>query len=64
MYLPNCHYQIVLTKLSPYQVGITKLTLPKIRPSPAAIADILSEKETKFNQIIENKTVYNKFIFV
>ena len=31
--LPNCHYQIVITKLSPYQIFITKLTLPKIRPS-------------------------------
>ena len=31
MYLPNCHYQIVVTKLSPYQIVITKLSLPNCR---------------------------------
>ena len=28
MSLPNCHYQIVVTELSPYQIFITKLALP------------------------------------
>ena len=31
--LPNCHYQIVTLPNCHYQIVITKLTLPKIRPS-------------------------------
>ena len=37
MYLPNCHFQIVVTKCSPYQVGITKLSLPNYHLTKLAL---------------------------
>ena len=39
MSLQNCHFS-EFTKLSPYQIVITKLTLPKIRPLIIAVAGL------------------------
>ena len=42
--IPKCHYQIVVTKLSPYQVGITKLSFPKIVTLPSWYFQIVISK--------------------
>ena len=57
LYVPNCHLYVVI-KLSPYQDGITKLTLPKIRLSTAIFAGGLLQ--IKVHLIRQNYSLQTK----